>query len=154
LTTAALERLGALACPETGDVPLTRAEFAKILAAARERDALRAELYELKLAAAGGEDVPGSAEAVTPADVGRWRREQSEILAAVTAERDRFKDALQAIVDGDVPRPLGARYREDEKPSKNDACKHGRAMWEDCGQCVDEFAAAALTPATPSEDKR
>ncbi|ACL58154.1 hypothetical protein [Methylobacterium nodulans] len=36
---------------------------------------LEAECYALKLAAAGGEDAPGAANAVTREDVKRWRKE-------------------------------------------------------------------------------
>ena len=43
------------------------------------------EAYELKLAAAGGEDVPGSANNVTAADVTRWREEG--------VQRERSQDA-------------------------------------------------------------
>lgn len=53
------------------------------------------EAYELKYAAAGGEDAPGSAHAVTVADVDRWRREAETALTTALAERDALREALE-----------------------------------------------------------
>ena len=52
--------------------------------------------------------------------------------------------ALQAIIDGDVPRPVGETYRSDKKPSKHDQCVHSQYMWEDCAGCIEDFAIAAI----------
>ena len=61
------------------------------------------EAYELKLAAAGGEDVPGSANCVAAADVTRWREEG--------VKRERAQDArfarLRIAFHDAIRRPLG-----------------------------------------------
>lgn len=69
---------------------LWNAAEARIAELEKERDEARNEAYELKLAAAGGEDVPGSASLVTPHDVERWRKEQS-------AERVRYIDIAEQL---------------------------------------------------------
>lgn len=75
----------------------------------QERDEARTEAYNLKYAAAGGEDVPGSANAVTVADVERWSREAElrtaeaearataaeTALASMKTERDEAREALK-----------------------------------------------------------
>lgn len=61
----------------------------------QERDDARAEAYDLKYAAADGEDVPGSANAVTVADVERWRREQEARATTAERERDKAREALK-----------------------------------------------------------
>jgi len=53
-----------------------------------ERDAAVQLAYDLKYAAAGGEDAPGSANAVAVADVDRWRREATTRISAAEAELD------------------------------------------------------------------
>ena len=65
-----------------------------------------AEAYELKYAAAGGEDAPGSAHTVTVADVDRWRREnsatissQSERIAVLEAALREKDEALKPFAD-------------------------------------------------------
>ncbi|MEH3121131.1 MAG: hypothetical protein PGN16_03985 [Sphingomonas phyllosphaerae] len=61
--------------------------------------------------------------------------------------RERVKvleEALEAIRDGDVPRPVHCHWRADGKPSKLDECKHGVTMSEDCAGCTAEFIDTAL----------
>ena len=77
---------------------------------ARERDEARAESYELKYAAAGGEDAPGSANAVTVADVARWQREGSIALQDATARAS----SLEAQLAG-----VGRRVRQQEEREPN-----------------------------------
>lgn len=45
------------------------------------------DAYEVKLAAAGGEDAPGAANCVTPADVRRWREEDAKRVREADAAR-------------------------------------------------------------------
>ncbi|MBK3406247.1 hypothetical protein H0176_23750 [Methylorubrum populi] len=56
-----------------------------------ERDEARDLAYELKLAAAGGEDVPGSANLVTVEDVRRWRDEDARFVSTATSELARLR---------------------------------------------------------------
>ena len=64
--------------------------------------------------------------------------------ATLRAEVERFREALENIEQGDVPRPVGQVYRRDGKPSKLDQCIHRVAMYDDCGNCIANFARAAL----------
>lgn len=59
-------------------------------------------------------------------------------------EIERLREALQNIADGDVNRESVEKWREDGEYSKHDKCKHGSYMYEDCGDCIAEFARAAL----------
>lgn len=61
-----------------------------------ERDAAREEAYDLKLAAAGGEDVPGSANLVTAEDVRRWRDEETLVLSAAEARAAQLQAEVEA----------------------------------------------------------
>lgn len=61
-----------------------------------ERDEAREEAYDLKLAAAGGEDVPGSANLVTAEDVRRWRDEETRALAAAEARAAQLQAEVEA----------------------------------------------------------
>lgn len=65
-------------------------------------------------------------------------------LLSALARLDRMTEALNGIVSGDIPRPVANHWRRDCKPSKHDQCAHQRSMWEDCGNCVSDFAARAL----------
>ncbi len=58
-----------------------------------------------------------------------------------------LEKALLAIVSGDVPRPIGERYRKDNQPSKHDTCVHDMYMYEDCSGCYAMAAANALKEA-------
>lgn len=74
---------------------LTNKVLAPLLAAHQqvtaERDEARDLAYELKLAAAGGEDVPGSANLVTVEDVRRWQDEYARLVSAATSELARLR---------------------------------------------------------------
>jgi len=59
-------------------------------------------------------------------------------------EIERLREALKKIAEGDVERPVFASYRNDGKPSKNDKCSHDVVMYEDCGECIADFARASL----------
>lgn len=52
--------------------------------------------------------------------------------------------ALETIRDGDVLRPVDLPWFPDGRPSKHDRCPHAVLMYEDCGECISEFAAQAL----------
>jgi hypothetical protein len=69
---------------------------------------------------------------------------RADALAVNDATVERLRAALAAIVEGDVPRPVGKVYRGDGMPSKHDQCTHGVWMYDDCGNCVSDFALAAL----------
>lgn len=66
-------------------------------AAEAERDAFRDEAYALKLAAAGGEDAPGSAVLVTADDVRRWRDEEVRSLRAAEACAAQLQAEVEAL---------------------------------------------------------
>ncbi len=60
-------------------------------------------------------------------------------------EIERLRAALQTIVDG-IPRPEAAEtWRDDGKPSKADRCRHGHYMYEDCDECISDFARSTLS---------
>jgi hypothetical protein len=72
----------------------------------------------------------------------------SNVTTGMTPEAG-VREALRKIAEGDVPRPEGKLWRSDGKASKNDQCVHEVWMYEDCGNCIAEFALAALsTPTT------
>lgn len=81
-------------------------------------------------------------------------------LSAETANCSRaavIEDALRKIAEGDEPRPVGTSWFPDGRISKHDKCTHGIWMYETCGNCIAEFALAALDVAqegralTPTE---
>lgn len=74
----------------------------------------------------------------------RDKESPARALLALQAEADRMRGALEAIAEGDEPRPTGKAWNTDGSPSKHDKCTHGVWMYEDCGQCVAEFARKAL----------
>ena len=76
-------------------------------------------------------------------------RNSIEDIQHAADEIVRLRKALQAIGDGDVPRPVGEPWAKDGAPSKLDKCTHGRRMNEDCDQCIEEFARQALSGDTP-----
>jgi hypothetical protein len=61
------------------------------------------------------------------------------------------KLGLTRIIEGDVPRPIGTRWRRDGEPSKLDTCIHDIRMSNDCGNCISDFAAAILATLSPEE---
>lgn len=69
-----------------------------------------------------------------------------DILAALPKRGPHLREALQAIIDGEVPRLEGKKWRSDGLYSKNDQCSHGIPMYEDCHECTAAFARAALEP--------
>ena len=71
--------------------------------------------------------------------------EAAYLITSLRAELERKDAALRAIGEGDVPRPIGTHFRGDKMPSKNDQCIHGLWMYEECGQCIEDFARAALS---------
>ena len=61
----------------------------------------------------------------------------------MTCERcKKLEAAIQTVLDGGVPRVVMIPYRT--APNKNDMCPHRRYMWDDCGQCTDEYLRGAL----------
>lgn len=75
---------------------------------------LETENHALKLAAAGGEDVPGSASMVTPADVEQWREEACRRERQLEAENSRLTRRAKAAnqrADGAEARARLARVR-------------------------------------------
>lgn len=68
---------------------------------------------------------------------------EGNMLTALRARVTELEAALATIIDGDVPRPIGEYWFPDHKPSKHDKCTHGVWMYEDCGNCIAEFAIRA-----------
>ncbi len=54
--------------------------------------------------------------------------------------------ALKRIAELDVPRPVAWQYMLD-KPSKHDKCAHDVWMYDECAECVADFARAAIAAA-------
>jgi hypothetical protein len=84
---------------------------------------------------------------------------------ALIAERDKLKErlteaenrqglaeirvselegALQTIIDG-IPVVRAKPYRNDGVISKMDYCPHNLHVYEDCGECISDFARAVLS---------
>lgn len=64
--------------------------------------------------------------------------------AADETELDRLREVLQRISEGDEPRKFGKFYFPDERFSKHNKCKHAVWMYETCGNCIADYARAAL----------
>lgn len=72
------------------------------------------------------------------------REESAEAIEALQAEVERLKWGLKQIADGDVPREAVTIWRTDGIHSKHDKCEHMRVMYDDCGNCISDFARSAL----------
>jgi hypothetical protein len=121
------------------------ATFHHELATARVEKA-EAQAYELKLAAAGGEDAPGSANAVTVADVERWQKEHEATVRELSARANRIEretiercakvveEAMVGDVDSEITRGAADAY--------NDTNPH--AMVHERLERMGQFIAAAI----------
>jgi len=81
------------------------------------------------------------------ADSGLRTVKTNDLCIAVYGAIDeitRLREALDKIAALDVPRPVWKRFRTDGQPSKNDTCPHVLAMWDDCPDCISDYARAAL----------
>jgi hypothetical protein len=65
-------------------------------------------------------------------------------MQRLRSEHKRFYAALVTIANGDEPRSDGRTWRADGRASKHDQCGHGKFYYEDCGQCIAEYAASAI----------
>ncbi len=72
-------------------------------------------------------------------------RQGDPILLRAADTLKRYREALQRIEEGDVPRPIGKHWRADCKPTKHDRCVHDVWMYEDCGECVSAYIRQALS---------
>ena len=63
---------------------------------------------------------------------------------ALVEEVERLRDVLTKISDGNIAPVIGERWAKDGTPSKHDKCIHSRYIWEDCDQCLSDFARQAL----------
>ena len=66
-------------------------------------------------------------------------------LRQAADEIERLREALKKIADGDVDRESVIKWRTDGEYSKNDRCKHLHYMYEECAECLQDFARIALT---------
>lgn len=68
-------------------------------------------------------------------------------------EIEHYRRMFSRIASDEVPRVRVHKWREDGATSKEDRCAHTKAMWEDCSECVAEFASMVLrgAPATRVE---
>jgi hypothetical protein len=69
------------------------------------------------------------------------------------SEIEHYRLMFSRIAKQEVPRVTTSRFRVDGVSSKHDMCAHHKAMWEDCADCVSEFAKKVLYgyPATRVE---
>lgn len=67
-------------------------------------------------------------------------------LTALQAENEKLREALRAIEEGRIARPVGSSYRADGVPSKHDLCVHNVYMYQACESCIDAHIEAALEP--------
>lgn len=71
-------------------------------------------------------------------------------LAALRAERERLREAVLAVLDGDGGFVVAEPWdRETREWSKHDRCTHGRWRYEDCPSCLDAAIRAALAADAP-----
>jgi hypothetical protein len=59
-------------------------------------------------------------------------------------ERDKLKEAMENISNGDVPRNRAKPWAKDGSPSKHDRCEHDRWFYEDCDTCTSNYAQSVL----------
>ena len=71
-----------------------------------------------------------------------WCNQEAMFKAADRIEK--LEAALRDIMEDGVKRKVGTYFRTNNTPSKHDECEHGLAMYETCGNCIDEFARKAL----------
>jgi hypothetical protein len=57
---------------------------------------------------------------------------------------EKLEAVLRNIAEGDIPRTVKIRFRDDGQSSKHDRCEHGQWFYEDCGCCVEDYARKAL----------
>jgi hypothetical protein len=81
-------------------------------------------------------------------------RAQRETIAGLTARVEAMTRALTAVVDGDVPRPVKEPWSGLDTPSKHDICPHDMPMWQDCPNCISDFARATLSGDAPNATDR
>ena len=85
-------------CAENAEA--RRAGLEDYINSLRERaEKAEAEAYEFKLAAAGGEDAPGSANAVTVADVERWQKEHEATVKELFARAEKTERENAALYE-------------------------------------------------------
>ena len=80
--------------------------------------------------------------------VGPWDTVQEKAITAWNtraSHADPLRRALEKIAEGDEPRPVGKSWFPDKRVSKHDQCTHGVWMYETCGNCIADFALAALS---------
>lgn len=82
----------------------------------------------------GGDIIPVLQNAINYGDP--WRA----IFIAAIEEIKELRGALSIIADGDVSRQHVLIWNDDGQYSKHDKCPHGQWMYDDCEQCVSEFA--------------
>ena len=74
-------------------------------------------------------------------------------LAKWKALAETLAGALEQIVEGAYPRPLGKPWRMDASSSKHDRCTHDAWMYETCEGCLDAFVAEALREYKEARDE-
>lgn len=75
-------------------------------------------------------------------------------LAKFKALAETLAGALEQIVSGTYPRPLGKPWRMDASSSKHNRCIHDAWMYEICEGCLDAFVAKALREYKEARDER
>jgi hypothetical protein len=99
--------------------PLAQAIQAMLDQQAARIAELEGETYELKYAAAGGEDAPRAANAVTVADVERWRRENEATM----------REALGRAEKAEAERDAAIRALSKEGRLRGEAEARADAAW-------------------------
>lgn len=69
--------------------------------------------------------------------------EAADTIATLRKQLENAREALQKIAHLDVPRPVAVQYMPD-RPSKHDKCAHDVWMYDECGNCISDFATEAL----------
>jgi len=138
-----LKKLLAEATPGPWEFTLD-GEWPMILSSAHDEDGHRIPVIDLFH---GGYEYPGFPLATN----GQLVSAAVSALPALIERVERLEEGLRQIGEGDEPRPVGARWRDDGRPSKNDQCTHGIWMYETCGNCIAEFARSILS-STSSPD--
>lgn len=78
-------------------------------------------------------------------DLVKELRNSGWYLAKPALDRiEKLEAALRNISDGEIPRTVKTRFRDDGEPSKHDRCEHGQWMYEECACCVEDYAREVL----------